>query len=52
MFILERCGEGELELPSGGRLCPCPGRRLPGHGVDIVGWLSLCTVELHSLVQR
>lgn len=30
MFILERCGEGELELPSGGCLCLRPGRWLQG----------------------
>lgn len=45
-------GEGELELPSGGRPCRCPGRQLSGHGVGIVGWLSLCTAERRSPAQQ
>ena len=41
MFVLEWCGEGELELPSGARLCLCPGRRLRGCGVGYGGMAEL-----------
>lgn len=50
MFILERCGEGELELPH--QEDASAHAQEGGCRVDIVGWLSSCTAKLLSLVWR